>query len=69
MESIITLAICILGMLGAFFLGTRKSSERMFESSKDYTIDESDVFTEPTEEEYEKSIKTWMSNDTNEETG
>ena len=72
--AIIMLAICILGMLGAFFLGTRKFQERVFESSgKSMEIDESDVFQEPTEEEYQNTINTWKyfngSEQTNEGSG
>lgn len=55
---LILFGMAILGMLGAFFLGTWKSRERMFESSKKYEIESPDDF-EVTEEEYEDSLKAW----------
>ena len=59
--AIIMLAICILGMLGAFFLGTRKSQERMFEfDNKPRVLEDSDIYEEPTEEYYQKNINSWM---------
>jgi hypothetical protein len=58
--AIIMLAICILGMLGAFFLGTRKFQERVFEfDNKPRTLEDSDIYEEPTEEEYQRSISSW----------
>jgi len=57
--AIIMLGMCILGMLGAFFLGTRKYQERVFESSKNISIEDSDIYEEPTEEEYQNQINTW----------
>ena len=56
---LILFGICILGMLGAFFLGTRKSSERVFGSDKKYEIEESDDI-EVTDDEYMESLKTRM---------
>ena len=45
--AIIMLAICILGMLGAFFLGTRKFQERVFESSeKPRMLEDSDIYND-----------------------
>jgi hypothetical protein len=59
---LILFGIAILGMLGAFFLGTWKSQERMFESSKTYEIEAPDDI-EVTDEEYEQSLRTRMFND------
>ena len=59
---IILFALCILGMLGAFFLGTRKYQERVFNSNKTYEIEESDDI-EITDEQYEESLRTRMFND------
>jgi len=52
---IILFALAILGMLGAFFLGTWKSQERVFNSNKTYEIEESDDI-EVTDEQYEQSL-------------
>jgi len=52
---IILFALAILGMLGAFFLGTWKSLERVFNSNKTYEIEESDDI-EVTDEQYEQSL-------------
>ena len=52
---IILFALAILGMLGAFFLGTWKSPERVFNSNKTYEIEESDDI-EVTDEQYEQSL-------------
>ena len=54
---IILFSIAILGMLGAFFLGTRKYQERVFGSDKKYEIEEPDDL-EVTDEQYEKMLKT-----------
>ena len=54
---IILFGIAILGMLGAFFLGTRKYQERVFGTDKTYEIEEPDDF-EVTDDQYEQSLKT-----------
>ena len=53
---IILFSIAILGMLGAFFLGTRKYQERVFGSDKKYEIEEPEG--EVTDEQYEEMLKT-----------
>ena len=50
---LILFSIAILGMLGAFFLGTRKYQERVFGSGKKYEIEETNDI-EVTDEQYEQ---------------
>ena len=58
--AIIMLVVCITGMLGAFFLGTRKFQERVFEfDNSPRMLEDSDIYQEPTEAEYQKHLKTW----------
>ncbi len=62
MTELIALGICVLGMLGAFYLGTRKYQDKMFDSHKNYDITEGemDIPEEATEEEYQKAMKSRM---------
>jgi len=58
--AIIMLGMCILGMFGAFFLGTRKYQERVFEfDNKPRVLEDSDIYEEPTEADYQNTISTW----------
>ena len=52
---LILFGMAILGMLGAFFLGTRKYQGRVFGSDKTYEIEAPDDI-EVTDEEYEQSL-------------
>ena len=66
---IILFGMAILGMLGAFFLGTWTYQERVFNSpSKTYEIEAPDDI-EVTDEEYEQSLRTRMFNDEQSEQG
>ena len=58
---LIMMGMCILGMLGAFYLGTGKYQDRMFDSHKSYDVTEGqmDIPEEPTEEDYQESLKSW----------
>jgi len=55
---IIIFGICILGMLGAFFLGTRMSQERVLGPSKKYDVEEPEGL-EVTDQQYEESLTAW----------
>jgi len=58
--AIIMLVVCILGMLGAFFLGTRKYQERVFEfDNKPRVLEDSEIYEEPTEADYQKTISSY----------
>lgn len=59
MTELIALGICVLGMLGAFYLGSRKDKEHIFESNPDLTPESMDIPEEPTEKEYQKQLNSW----------
>lgn len=51
-------------MLFAFYMGSRKNEETVFfDNNKPMEPESMDAFTEPTEEEYLKSINAWKQND------
>jgi hypothetical protein len=58
------LVLIVSGMLGAFHLGSRKSPDGTLELPKNYDISEGDMNMplEPTEEEYQKALKSWKIN-------
>ncbi len=59
---IIIIGMVIVGQWGAFYLGSRKDREKLFEIEKDLEPEQLDVPEEPTEEEYQKSLKSWKIN-------
>ena len=59
LTGLIALGMVIAGMWGAFYLGSRKEQGEIFASEKNLTPEELDIPEEPTEEEYQKSLKTW----------
>ena len=72
---IIIIGLFMVGMWGAFFLGSRKEAERIFESEKNLEPESMDIPEEVTEDEYQKSLKDWsisgeaIDEDANSETG
>ena len=64
MSELVTLGICVLGMLGAFYLGSRKSQDRTIDLPKDYDISEGemDIPDVVTEKEYQEALKGWKIN-------
>jgi len=57
MIELIGLVIVVIGMWGAFYLGSRKEAEKIFESEKNLVPESMDIPDEVTEEEYQKALK------------
>jgi hypothetical protein len=60
----IMLGMVIGGMWGAFYLGSRKEKEKIFEIEKDLIPEQMDIPEEVTEDEYQKALKEWPNAET-----
>lgn len=56
---IVLIGMVIVGMWGAFYLGSRKEKEKLFEIDRDLKPETLDIPEEVTEKEYQKALESW----------
>ena len=56
---IVVIGMVIVGMWRAFYLGSRKEKEKLFEIDRDLKPETLDIPEEVTEKEYQKALESW----------
>jgi len=67
-DTLALIGIIIVGMWGAFYLGSRKDREKIFDIDRELTPENMDILGEVTDEEYDKymtdnkALNSWKRN-------